>query len=126
MLTGFVIYLAICGAFLMAYAAAYPRLVTRRYRKKLRSMTPDELADEARNCAKGAGYERTFADSMLFQQLRDWSQIALARAIDDLYAKVVARDEQEGNLGRRESLMFEFHDCGLASVREVLDEHPPA
>jgi hypothetical protein len=124
---GFVIYLGIGGAFLIAYAAAYPRMTIRRYRRKLRAMTPDELADEARNCAKGAGYERAFSDAALFRQLRDWSQLSLSRAIDDLYARAVAKDQQEGrSLGRRDSLVFDFYDHGLASIREVLDGRPPA
>ena len=47
-------------------------------------MTPDELAVEARACAKCAGYERAFAVSILFHRQRDWSQSSLARAIDAL------------------------------------------
>ncbi len=126
MLTGLIIYLAGCGAFLIAYAAARPRIMARRYRRRLRLMTPDELADEARNCAKGAGYERAFPEAALFHQPRDWSQLSLSRAIDDLYASAVARDQQEGNLGGRDSLVFDFYDFGLAHIREVLDERPRA
>jgi hypothetical protein len=118
-------YVAISVASLIAYAFARPRLEIRRHRRKLLLMTPDELAAEARDCAKGAAYDRLFPDAALFRQQRDWSQSALARALDELYARAADLDEREHDPAGR-GVVFDFYDFGLASVREVLDERPPA
>ena len=126
MVADFVICFALAVALTLAYTSALPRLAIKRHRRKLRRLTTDELAVEARNCAMGAGYERTFASALLFLRRRDWSQASLARAIDDLYALAVARDEQERNPAGPGSLVHDFYDFGLAQVREVLDERPRA
>ena len=127
MLTGLVIYLAVSTALLLAYAAACPRLERRRFDRKLRAMTPDELATEARAYAHHAGYNTEFADAQLFRQSRDWSIAALARALDELYTKAATQDQHDGrNVGGPGSQVHFFYDCGLASIREVLDERPPA
>ena len=121
-------WLAICLGFsvaaLIAYAFARPRLTMRRHQQKLRAMTPDELAAEARDCAKGAAYDRLFPDAALFRQHRDWSQSALARALDELYARAADHDDKDSDAAGR-GVLFDFYDFGLASVREVLDERPP-
>jgi hypothetical protein len=123
--SGLIIYLGVAVAGLAAYAFARPRIEMRRHQRKLRRMTPDELAAEARDCAKGAAYDRLFPDAALFRQQRDWSQSALARALDELYARAAALDERERDPAGR-GVVFDFYDFGLASVREVLDHRPPA
>ena len=119
------LYVAVSISALIAYAFARPRLEMRRHHRKLRLMTPDELASEARECARGAAYDRLFPDAALFRQQRDWSQSALARALDELYARAADLDERERDPDGR-GVVFDFYDFGLASVREVLDERPPA
>ncbi len=119
------LYVAISVTALIVYAFARPRLEMRRHHRKLRLMTPDELAAEARDCAKVAAYDRLFPDAALFRQQRDWSQTALARALDELYARAADLDELEHDPAGR-GVVFDFYDFGLASVREVLDERPPA
>jgi hypothetical protein len=115
------IYVAISIAFLIAYAAALPRLKLRRHRARLRAMTPDELAAEARECAKWAGYDQTFGDSAVFRQPRDWSQSSLARALEDLYTRAAARDLRDGHRGGPGSQVYFFYDSGLASLLEILE-----
>jgi hypothetical protein len=56
------VYAAVSIAFLIAYGAAIPRIRLRRFRARLRAMTPDELASEAREYARWSGYDRTFGD----------------------------------------------------------------
>jgi hypothetical protein len=125
-LTGLIIYLAVSAACLLAYAAARPRLERRRFDRKLRAMTPDELATEARTYAHHAGYNTVFADAQLFRQPRDWSTAALARALDELYSKAAAQDQRDGHLAGPGSQVYFFYDCGLASIREALDDRPRA
>jgi hypothetical protein len=120
-----VIYVAISIVFLIAYAVAVPRIKRRRHDARLRAMAPGELAAEARECAKWAGYEQSFRDAALFQP-RDWSQSSLAGALEELYARAAARDLQEGNRGGPGSQVFFFYDSGLASILEILEKRPPA
>jgi hypothetical protein len=124
--SGLVAYLSIAASVMLAYAAALPHLLVGRHRRKLRRMLPDELAAEARACAKSAGYERSFADALLFRRRRDWSQALLARAIDDLYAQAAQRDQREGNPTGPGSFVHDFYDFGLVHVREALDDRAPA
>jgi len=125
-LRALVIYVGISIAFLIAYAAARPRIRLHRHRARLRAMTPDELATEAREYAKWAGYDRTFGDSAIFRQARDWSQRSLARAIEDLYSRAAAQDLQEGNRVGPGSQVYFFYDCGLAWVLETLEKRSSA
>jgi hypothetical protein len=122
----FVIFFAFSSALTLAYTSALPRLSIARHRRKLRRLTADELAVEARHCAKAAGYERTFASALLFLRPGAWSRASLARAIDDLYALAAARDQHEGNPAGPGSLVHDFYDFGLVHVRDVLDERPRA
>lgn len=124
-MTWLAISLAISVAAVIAYTFARPRLEMRRHHRKLRLMTPDELAAEARDRAKGAAYDRLFPDAALFRRQRDWSQSALARALDELYARAADLEEREHDPAGR-GVVFDFYDFGLASVREVLEEPPPA
>jgi hypothetical protein len=125
-LRALVIYVGISIAFLIAYAAARPRIRLHRHRARLRAMTPDELAAEAREYAKWSGYDRSFGDSALFRQPRDWSQRSLARAIEDLYTRAAAQDLQDGHRGGPGSQVFYFYDSGLAALLEILDQRPRA
>lgn len=118
-----VVYLASLGALSMACLAARPHLAVQRHRRKLRAMTPDELAEEARHCARSAGYERAFANAALFQRRCDWSPASLARAIDELYARASDLDLREPDPPGR---LDDFYAFGLAHVREALDEPPGA
>jgi hypothetical protein len=120
-----IVYFTIIGALSMACLAVRPHFEVQRHRRKLRSMTPDELADEARHCAKNAGYERAFANAALFQRRRDWSPASLARAIDELYARAADLDQRERIADVRGSL-DDFYAFGLCSVREALDDRPRA
>jgi hypothetical protein len=120
-----IVYLTIIGALSMAYLAARPHFEVQRHRRKLRTMTADELAEEARQCAKSAGYERAFSNAALFQRQRDWSLPALARAIDELYARAADLDERERTIDAPGSL-DDFYAFGLCSVRAALDERPRA
>jgi hypothetical protein len=120
-----IIYAAISIVFLIAYAVAEPRIKARRHNARLRAMTLDELAAEARECAKWAGYDQSFRDSALFHR-RDWSQSSLTQTLDDLYARAAAKDLQEGNRSGPGSQVFFFYDSGLASILEVLAKRPPA
>jgi hypothetical protein len=122
----FVIGFALTAGLSLAYTSALPRLSFARHRRTLRRLTIDQLAAEARNCAKGAGYERTFPHALLFLRHRDWSQACLARAIDDLYAMAAERDQQEGIPIGPGSFVQDFYDFGLTHVREVLDSAPRA
>ena len=118
-----IVYFAIIASLSMAYLAARPHFEVQRHRRKLRSMTPDELAEEARHCARSAGYERAFANAALFQRRRDWSPVSLARAIDELYARAADLDERE-RMAEAPASVDDFYDFGLARVREVLGERP--
>jgi hypothetical protein len=120
-----IVYVALIGALSMACLAARPHFEVQRHRRRLRTMTPDELAEEARHCAKSAGYERAFANAALFQRQRDWSLASLARAIDELYARAADLDQREGVAGAPGNL-DDFYAFGLSSVREALDEPPRA
>jgi hypothetical protein len=120
-----VIYVAISIVFLIAYAVAAPRIKTRRHYARLRAMPPGELAAEARECAKWAGYDQSCRDATLFQP-RDWSQSSLVQALEELYARAAARDLQEGNRVGPGSQVYFFYDSGLASILEILEKRPPA
>jgi hypothetical protein len=120
-----VIYVAISVVFLIAYAIAEPRIKARRHDARLRAMSPGELAAEARECAKWAGYDQSFRDSALFQPC-DWSQSALTQTLEELYARAAAKDLQDGNRVGPGSQVYFFYDCGLASILEILNKRPTA
>ena len=49
--------------------------------------------------------------------------MALAKALDELYAELSAEDQRNGEVGPG-SFVYSFYDFGLASIREALDEVP--
>ena len=67
------------------------------------------------------GYERweRFSPVPALLGESDWTDERLLRALDELYVALRDDDRAKGR-SSRESAVFEFHDCGLAAIREAL------
>jgi hypothetical protein len=98
-----------------------PRLALQRHRARLRSLPAAELALEACRCADAAGIRRHFPEARLFSDHAPWTHESLARALDELHARLAAEDRRSAEAGPG-SWVYYWYDFGLASVRELLDE----
>jgi hypothetical protein len=109
-------------ALALGYAAAIPRRDFRRLDRKLRALTTDELAEEARLYARNAGYDATYGNALLFRQLRDWSPAALTRALDELYLRAALDDGRGRNGDDHDKQVRFYYQSGLAYIRDFLDK----
>jgi hypothetical protein len=109
------------GAFLIVVTSLAPKLASRRYGARLRSMSTADLAVEACRCADAAGIRKHFSDARLFSNEASWTWESLAKALDDLYASLAAEDQRKSEAGPG-SWVYYWYDFGLASIREILNE----
>ena len=112
--------LAALAIFLSVGATLAPTLRLRRHRNRLRSMQVANLHREALRSADAAGIRRRFPDAAIFNDQPSWTDVSLAKALDDLYATMAAEDRRTAERGPG-SWVYSWYDFGLASIREVLD-----
>lgn len=111
-----------CGLLLVAAIPLHARLASRRDRARLRSMSITDLVLEARRCADTAGIRTRLPDARLFDDQSAWTRASLAEALDELHAVLAAEDRRSAQVGQ-ESWEYLWHDFGLSSIREALDDH---
>ena len=95
------------------------RFQKRESARRLRAST-EVLLSEARSAVHYEHWER-FAPARALLQDDRWTDAALLRALDELFAALNEDDKVQGRSGR-DSSVFEFYDCGLASICEVLQK----
>lgn len=95
------------------------RFQQREHARLLRAST-DVLLSEARSAVRYEHWER-FAPARALLQDDRWTDAALLRVLDELFAALNEDDEVKGRSGR-DSSVFEFYDCGLASIFEALQK----
>ncbi|HVY49426.1 MAG TPA: hypothetical protein VHB21_26220 [Minicystis sp.] len=88
----------------------------RAERERLAGLPAAKLADEVRRRIHFERWERFHSAKHILTR-DDWTDSSLLESLNDLYAE--AAREQPGNFGR-DGNVFEFHDCGLASIVEIL------
>lgn len=90
----------------------------REAREDLAALPAEKLVEEVRRLIRFERWERfRSADRILSSD--EWTDASLLDGLKDLRAEVAA--EQPGNVGR-DSNLFEFYDCGLMSIVELLQK----
>jgi len=96
----------------------------RRFRKRenerLFRTSPADLLAEARKAVRYEQWERFAPARALFQE-EPWTDERLLGLLEELYAALAGDDRAKGLSGRSGSV-FEFYDCGLASITEALEK----
>ena len=98
------------------------RSLKRRNARLLRAST-EVLLSEARSAVQYEHWERFAPVRALLQDDR-WTDAALLRVLEELFAALSEDDAATGRLGRGGNV-FEFYDCGLASILEALEKRTP-
>jgi hypothetical protein len=91
---------------------------TRREQARRATATTVELVQDARRGVRSMGLERFEASKTLFRE-GEWSDAHLLAVLNALYAALAAEDKEKNEHGHG-SLVFFFHDGGLASICEAL------
>lgn len=112
--------LAALATFLVVGTTLAPALALRRYRNRLRSLQVTALHREALRSVDAAGIRRRFPEAAIFNDQPAWTDVSLAKALDDLYATLAAEDRRTAERGPG-SWVSSWYDSGLATIREVLD-----
>jgi hypothetical protein len=94
--------------------------VLRRERDRRSTMPADDLAREAQARIRHERWEKFASATAVLARSSGWSDQDLYDTLRALLAEVAQEDQQTGRHGR-ESNYFEFYDCGLAGIVEVLD-----
>jgi hypothetical protein len=100
------------------------KLAIRRQRDQLRAMSVSQLATEARRCAEMAGLRPKFGDASLFTRENEWDRASLARALDELYGRLVEEDQRSREAVGPGSWVHCYYDFGLAELHELLSKPP--
>ena len=112
--------IAALAIFLVVGTILAPKLALRRHQNRLRSMKVADLHREALRSADAAGIRRRFPEAAIFNDQPSWTDVSLAKALDELYATMEAEDRRTTERGPGSWVYF-WYDFGLASIREVLD-----
>jgi hypothetical protein len=88
----------------------------RNERERLAALPTSKLCDEVRRLIRYEQWER-FASATKILAHDEWTDSALLQDLNDLYVEV--SKERPGHYGR-DSNVFEFHDCGLMEILEIL------
>ena len=113
--------IAAYAIFLFVGTSMAPRLALRRHQRRLQAMQVADLASEALRCAEAAGIRKRFPEATIFDHQPAWTEAALAKALDELYASLAAEDQRLGERGTGSWVYF-WYDFGLASLRELLEK----
>ena len=95
------------------------RFDKRESARRLRAST-EVLLSEARSAVRYEHWER-FAPARALLQDDRWTDAALLRVLEELFAVLSEDDKVKGRPGRGGNV-FEFYDCGLASILEALEK----
>src|SRR4051812_27276180 len=76
-----------------------PKLALRRHRNRLGSMQVVGLRHEALRSADAAGIRKHFPEATIFNDQQSWTDLSLAKALDDLYALMAADDGRTAERG---------------------------
>jgi hypothetical protein len=120
----FVVGLLLVGLVAVVALRAQRSVTRRRYQETLQSMSFTELASEACRTAEAASIRKHFPDAALFDDSQQWDKAALLNALEDLYVRLESADRQTGSATGPGSWAYAYHDCGLAAVREALEDAP--
>ena len=96
----------------------------KRESARLLRASTEVLLSEARSAVHYEHWER-FAPARALLQDDRWTDAALLRVLDELFAALNEDDQAKGRSGR-DSNYFEFYDCGLASIVEALQNRTAA
>ena len=83
-------------------------------------MSAAELASEALRRVRGEGWE-SFPTAGEFATERSWTDETLAAALEDFRVELLA-SEPPSMRPSREGNVFEWYDCGLALIAEILQK----
>ena len=96
----------------------------RRHIERLGRESTAELVARARKEIHAERWEG-FGPARALVERDDWTDEALLRALEDLYAALSADDRAKGRSARG-GAVFEFYDCGLASICDALKKRLPS
>ncbi|MDI1480373.1 hypothetical protein [Polyangium sp. y55x31] len=94
--------------------------LSRREHDRRSRMSPDDLAQEVHSSIRYEQWDRFPSAAAILARSSGWSDQNLCDALKALLAEVAQEDQQAGR-NRRDSNYFEFYDCGLAGILDVLE-----